>query len=219
MALSVGWRAFPQRYRKSDKRKADDAEYRASDKWARRVLGCIDCKDWPIWNYGSQRYDGRCAPCHKHLFPHDLRLRAEDTVKEYIDSHFKGFIHDHRIPTAHCDCNHLRRIDHRCLVGATLLCIETDEHHHRNYDKSDEDARYHDVMMTWGGKMCFIRFNPDGEGPPIEERLECLHSEMTRHIGRLERGENSPFLEVWHLYYPVGTNDYFEETAPAPEGL
>jgi hypothetical protein len=107
-------------------------------------------------------------------------------------------------------------------VGNTLLCIETDEHWHRYYDPDDEDARYHDVMMGHGGKLCFIRFNPDpfsrnDEGPPLEERLERLHSEITRHIGRLERGENTAYLEVWHLYYPAGQEDYYEETAP--EGL
>ncbi len=38
------------------------------------------------------------------------------------------------------------------------------------------------------------------------------------HIGRLERGENSALLEVWHLYYPEGTEDYCGD-AIAPEGL
>ena len=41
---------------------------------------------------------------------------------------------------------------------------------------------------------------------------------MTRHIERLERGENSALLEVWHLYYPEGTEDYCGD-AIAPEGL
>jgi hypothetical protein len=139
-------------------------------------------------------------------------------VRAYINSHFAGFIHDHQIPTAHCVCDHRRRIDHRREVGNTLLCIETDEHHHIYYDKDDEDARYHDMLMGWGGKLCFVRFNPDDEGPPLEERLERLRAEVLRHIGWLERGENSAFLEVWHLYYPEGTEDYCGE-AIAPEGL
>jgi len=115
------------------------------------------------------------------------------------------------MPTAHCVCDHRRRIDHRREVGNTLLFIETDEHHHRNYYKDDEDARYHDILMGWGGKLCFIRINPDGKGPPLEERLERLHAEITRHIGRLERGENSSYLEVWHLYYPRGSPDFYDE--------
>jgi hypothetical protein len=185
--------------------------------------GCFECSDWPDWQYGSKRYDGRCHRCHAHKFPDDPRLRAELIVREYINHNFKDFIHDHMMPTAHCDCNHLRRIDHRCVVGNTLLCIETDEHWHRNYKKDDEDARYHDMIMAWGGRLCFVRFNPDplsrnDEGPPLEERLERLHAEMTRHIGRLERGENTAYLEVWHLYYPEGWPDFYDETC-VPEGL
>jgi len=201
--------------------------------YRREKYGCVDCKDWPDWQYGSKRYDGRCPRCHKHKFPDDPRLRAEDAVRAYINANFKDFVHDHKMPTAHCVCDHRRRIDHRCVVGNTLLCIETDEHWHKNYDPDDEDARYHDVMMGHGGKLCFVRFNPDrfspdDEGPPLEERLERLHAEITRHIGRLERGENNSLLEVWYLYYPEGTPDFYDEnTSPylqedyeesAPEG-
>jgi hypothetical protein len=53
---------------------------------------------------------------------------------------------------------------------------------------------------------------------PNTARLERLHAEILRHIGRLERGENSAFLEVWHLYYPEGTEDFYDETC-VPEGL
>ncbi len=77
---------------------------------------------------------------------------------------------------------------------------------------------YHDVIMAWGGKLCFVRFNPNGDGPLLEERLERLRAEVLRHIGRLERGENSSYLEVWHLYYPEGTEDYYEEQSQ-PEWL
>jgi hypothetical protein len=188
-----------------------------------RNYGCIECREWPVdQQVGLPHYDGYCFRCFCHEFPHDERVknrgRVELRVRAYLNSHFSGFIHNHQMPTAHCVCDHRRRIDHRREVGNTLLCIETDEHHHRNYDKDDEDARYHDVLVAWGGKLVFIRINPDGKGPPLEERLERLHAEITRHIGRLERGENSAFLEVWHLYYPEGTEDYCGE-AIAPEGL
>jgi hypothetical protein len=143
---------------------------------------------------------------------------VEVKVCKFLNSNFADFVHDMPLKTAHCDCSHRRRVDHRRIVGNTLLCIETDEHHHSGYDKDDEQARYHDVMMAWGGKLCFVRFNPDGKGPALEERLERLHLEVTRQIGRLERGENSAYLEVWHLYYPEGTEDYYEE-ARAAEGL
>jgi hypothetical protein len=188
----------------------------------RKRRGCVDCKYWPDWRKGWPHYDNMCFRCFSRKFPDHpkvrVKQRAEDTVKAYINANFAGFIHNHEMPTAHCVCDHRRRIDHRREVGNTLLCIETDEHHHRNYDKDDEDARYHDMLVAWGGKLVFIRINPDGKGPPLAERLERLNAEITRHIGRLERGENSAFLEVWHLYYPEGTEDYCGESI-APEGL
>jgi hypothetical protein len=160
-------------------------------------------------------YDEHCYRCFSHKFPGHPKVRtkerAEDTVKAYINANFAGFIHNQKMDTAHCNCNHLRRIDHRREVGNTLLCVETDEHHHRNYDKDDESARYHDVLVAWGGKLCFVRINPDGKGPPIEARLERLRAEITKHIGRLERGENASYLEVYHLYYPEGTGDFYEK--------
>jgi hypothetical protein len=144
---------------------------------------------------------------------------VELKVRDYLNSHFAKFVHDQPLETAHCVCSHRRRVDHRRLVGNTLLCVETDEHWHRNYDPDDEDARYHDVLCAWGGKLCFVRFNPHkfnldnryDHGPPLEERLERLRAEVIRHIGRLERGENTSYLEVHHLYYPAGTPDYYEE--------
>jgi len=173
--------------------------------------GCVECKDWIDWRKGLPHYDGHCYRCFSHKFPgHEkvgTKMRVEHQVRQFIDTHFQEFVHDTPMHTAHCDCNHRRRVDHRRVVGDTLLCIETDEHHHRGYDPEDEQARYHDVIMAWGGKLCFVRFNPDGKGPPIEDRLEQLHAEMTRHIGRLERGENTSYLEVYHLYYPEGTPD------------
>ena len=156
-------------------------------------------------------YDGHCFRCFCEKFPtHEkvrTKARVELQVRAFIDTHFQDFVHDKPMHTAHCDCNHRRRVDHRRVVGDTLLCIETDEWWHRGYDQDDEQARYHDVLLAWGGKLCFVRINPDGRGPVIEERLERLRAEITRHIGRLERGENTSYLEVYHLYYPEGTPD------------
>ena len=185
-------------------------------------MGCVECKDWIDWRKGLLHYDNHCYRCYRRKFPDSEKVRAkeraEDTVKNYINRHFEGFAHDQKLPTAHCVCDHRRRVDHRRVVGNTLLCIETDEHHHRNYSPSDEDSRYHDVLMAWGGKLCFVRINPDGRGPKIEARLERLHEEISRHIGRLERGENTSYLEVWHLFYPEGTPDFYE-TLHKPEWL
>lgn len=180
-------------------------------KWERRVKGCLQCKDWPDWRRGLKHYDGLCYRCFSHEFPNHekvrTKVRAELQVRAFIDSNFAEFVHDKPMNTAHCNCNHRRRVDHRRLVGNTLLCIEVDEHHHRAYDPDDEDARYHDLIAAWGGKLCFIRINPDGRGPPLEQRLERLRAEITTHIGRLERHENTSLLEVYYLYYPKGTTD------------
>jgi hypothetical protein len=46
-------------------------------------------------------------------------------VRAYLNSHFAGFVHDQPIHTAHCVCSHRRRIDHRRLIGNTILCVET----------------------------------------------------------------------------------------------
>jgi len=136
---------------------------------------------------------------------------VEHQVREFLNSNFTDFMHDRPLHTAHCDCSHRRRVDHRRIVGNTLLCIETDEWWHRNYKKDDEQARYHDVIMAWGGKLCFVRFNPNGDGPLLEERLEHLRAAVMLHMRRLERGENTAYLEVHHLYYPEGTPDFYEE--------
>ena len=196
---------------------AQQQEYR------RTKLGCVECKSWPDWREGLPHYDGMCYRCFCEKFPtHEkvrTKVRVELQVRGFIDTHFEDFVHDKPMHTAHCDCNHRRRVDHRRLVGNTLLCVEVDEHHHRGYDKDSEQARYHDVLCAFGGRLCFVRFNPDGKGPPLEERLERLHSEITRHIGRLERGENTAYLEVWHLYYPKGTPDSYKEQCNPAEYL
>ena len=79
-----------------------------------------------------------------------------------------------------CDCSIRRRIDHRKLIGNTLIAVETDEFQHKRYDEQDEKDRYDDLYMAHSGKWVFIRFNPDpfiddkGERCklPIEDRFE-----------------------------------------------
>jgi hypothetical protein len=210
---------------------ANPEKYKTCSKaYILRKHGCIECKDWPDGQRGYSQYDGMCFRCFGRKFPHDERVksrgRIELRVRSYLDSHFPDFVHDTPIHTAHCVCSHRRRIDHRRLIGNTLLCVETDENFHQYYDPDDEEARYHDVIMAWGGKLCFVRFNPHkfnlddrcDHGPPLAERLERLRAEVTRHIGRLERGGNTAYLEVHHLYYPKGTPDLYEEQSK-PEWL
>jgi hypothetical protein len=164
---------------------------------------------------GNPKYKGNCASCFQHLFPNDplsFQIRSktkEIAVRDYINSCFEGFQHDTSLWTGNCDCTHRRRIDHRKLIGNTLLCIETDENQHRGYDENDEEIRYDDLFMLHGGKFVYIRFNPDKfknkDGntlnPMISTRLPFLKIEIQKQIKRIEHDENTDLLEVIKLYY------------------
>ena len=51
--------------------------------------------------------------------------------------------------------------------------------------------------------MIFIRFNPDGKGVEIEDKLERLVDEMQHQIELIERGENDGpgLLEIVKLFF------------------
>jgi hypothetical protein len=103
--------------------------------YERKKFGCIDCKEWPDGQRGYSHYDGYCWRCFSDKFKDDERVktrgRVELKVRSYLDSHFPDFVHDQPIHTAHCVCSHRRRIDHRQLIGNTLLCVETDKNFHK----------------------------------------------------------------------------------------
>ena len=138
----------------------------------------------------------------------------EEAVKQFINERFIGFHHDRPLEYGGCDCSHRRRVDHRKLINGTLLCVETDEFQHRGYDDIDEEHRYNDIAMVYGGKMVFIRYNPDpyrdGHGrrvdPVIELRFPVLERCMREQIKRIEDGENKDLLEVVHLFYDGAPN-------------
>jgi hypothetical protein len=94
-----------------------------------------------------------------------------------------------------------RRIDHRKLIGATLLCVETDEFAHKRYDAKDEEIRYDDLYMVHSGKWVFIRFNPDGKGVDMVDKLSRLIEEIGYQMNRIENEENTELLEVVKLFY------------------
>jgi len=166
-------------------------------------------------SYGNTKYKGYCAWCFQHLFPTDpltLQIRTktkEMLVREFIDNHFDGFIHDVPLYTPHCDCTIRRRIDHYRLIGNTILAIETDEHQHRGYDPEEEQMRYHDVYMGFSGKWIFIRFNPDGYkdhcgqriNPCLKDRLPTLFKMIETHIERIQREENTDMVEIHKMFY------------------
>ena len=168
---------------------------------------CPNCVNWIDSRGGRSKYDGYCATCFKVIFPEDERSKVvyrhtkEIRVRNEINSHFKGFIHDKPLYTGNCDCTHRRRIDHRKLIGNTILAIETDEFAHSGYDPLDEEIRYDDLYMIHSGKWIFIRFNPDGGRVDLEDKLEVLVRAIEEHIRRIESEENEGLLEIVKLYY------------------
>jgi len=169
---------------------------------------CPNCIDWIDSRSGSSVYDGYCATCFKEIFPNDERSKVvyrhtkEIMVRNIINENFDGFIHDKPIYTANCDCTHRRRIDHRKLIGNTILAIETDEFGHRGYDQKDEEIRYDDVYMIHSGKWIFIRFNPDTNvsKTDILDKLDKLVETINKCIYRIEKEENQELVEIIKLY-------------------
>jgi hypothetical protein len=175
------------------------------------------CKAVSCETQGNKNYKGYCTNCFQNLFPLDpltFQIRSktkEIAVRDFINAKFEGFQHDKSIwyNETVCDCTTKRRIDHRKLINDTLLCIETDENQHKSYSKTDEEARYNDIFMAFGGKFIFIRFNPDkykdknGKScnPMLVNRLPILEDEINKQIKRIETGENTELLEVIEIYY------------------
>ena len=170
---------------------------------------CPNCIDWVDSRSGSSDYNGYCATCFKHIFPSDERSKKiyihtkEIMVRNHINAIYDGFIHDTPLYTGGCDCTHRRRIDHRKLIGNTILAIETDEFAHRGYDTKDEEIRYDDVYMIHSGKWIFIRFNPDSNTCKIDiaDKLNKLVETIDECITRIERGENTDLFEIIKLYW------------------
>ena len=124
-------------------------------------------------------------------------------VRNIINNNFEGFIHDLPLYTGNCKCIHRRRIDHRKLIGNTIIAIETDEYAHSKYDKHDEELRYDDLYMIHSGKWIFIRFNPDLDSSKtnIEDKLKVLIQTIQKSIERINKEENTELLEIIKLYY------------------
>jgi hypothetical protein len=183
--------------------------------------GMIDIKNkkckanFCLGTRASIKFKGYCAPCYQHLFPLDpltyqIRSKTKEiATRDYINENFVGFQHDKPLFTGNCDCTSRRRIDHRILIGNTLLCVETDENQHKSYDKKDEEIRYDDLFMIHSGKFVFIRFNPDkyinknnkSVNPMLYTRLNILKEEIEKQIERIKKEENTELLEIIKLYY------------------
>ena len=170
---------------------------------------CPNCVLWPDARSGSDAYDGWCATCFKRVFPEDPRSAhvythtKEAAVRNMINEHFVGFTHDTTLYTGGCDCTHRRRIDHRRLIGGTMLAVETDEFAHRGYSATDEELRYDDLFMVFSGKWVWIRFNPDGgrDTPDFEDKLEVLRVTIENAIGEIEAGGSVELVSIVRLFY------------------
>lgn len=173
------------------------------------------CKNNDCLNCGNVKYNYYCTHCFANLFPNDpltfqIRTKSkENYVRDFLNQNYNGFIHDKPLWTGHCDCSQRRRIDHRLLIGNTLLCIETDENQHKRYDEKDEEIRYDDLYMLHGGKFIFIRFNPDNYinkngtniNTSMKKRMDDLSEEIDKQISRINNDENEELLEIIYLFY------------------
>ncbi len=176
------------------------------------ITGNIPC---PFRTTSNHKYKNYCTQCFRRNFPLDpltFQIRSktkEIAVRDFINANFEGFQHNARLQTGHCDCTIRRSIDHRMLIGNTLIAIETDENQHKAYDEMDEETRYDDLFMAHSGKWIYIRFNPDKyinaqgvrKNPMIATRLESLKTEIEKQIIRIEREENIELVERVYMYY------------------
>lgn len=149
------------------------------------------------------------------MFPTDpltfqIRSKSKEiAVRDFINAHFDGWSHDKPLYSGHCDCTIRRRIDHRVLIGNTLLVVETDENQHKSYNVMDEEIRYDDLYMAFSGKWVYIRFNPDkykskigkNKNPEISTRLRELKKQIEKQIKRIRKEENTDILEKLYMYY------------------
>jgi hypothetical protein len=55
--------------------------------------------------------------------------------------------------------------------------------------------------MVHSGKWIFIRFNPDGKGVDMVDKLERLVEEIQIQIDRIENDKNKELLEIVKLFY------------------
>ena len=174
--------------------------------------GTTEC---PYQRVGNRKYKHYCTECFRREFPLDpltfqIRCKTKEiAVRDFINEVFEGFQHDRILETGHCDCTVRRRIDHRKLIGNTILVIETDENQHKSYDQMDEETRYNDLFMAHSGKWIYIRYNPDkytskagkSKNPSIGTRLEILQKEIEKQMKKIELEKNTELIERVYLFY------------------
>lgn len=78
------------------------------------------------------------------------------------------------------------------------VCCECDEHWHRDKDRSCEEARMSELAEELGGKVVFLRFNPHGKGPPLQERFDRFR----RALETICASPPDHPVSVQYLFYP-----------------
>jgi len=166
---------------------------------------CVECKT----NNCALGFDNHCMNCFCIKFPIGIAtmrrdIRPEDRVRNEINANFAGFIHNKKLQSL--DRTHNRRIDHRLLIGSTIVAIETDEYAHVSYKKQAEDERYCDFMKTFSYKFVFIRFNPhanmesqDGK-TTFEHKLRILMDTIANQKDAIQKGLNVHKLYIVPLF-------------------
>ena len=140
-----------------------------------------------------------------NLTPKHHNVRIEHIVRQSIDNAFDGFIHNKIMDNA--PEYHLRRIDHRLLIGNTILAIETDENAHRSYKAEHEKQRYTEFISVFPYQFVFIRFNPhdnrekDDCKSSLEYKLSVLIKTIRDQMKRIEKMQNNHKLEIIWLFY------------------
>jgi len=209
---------------KKQKRYCRDCEGTAFCQHKIRKSRCFECGGKDLCNNkaglctqsGNKRFKGYCTFCYSHLFPNDpltatIRQKTKELqIRDFINKHYDGFIHDKTIYLGDsCDCTNRRRIDLRKIVGNTMIAIECDEEQHKRYDKKDQEARYNDMYMVFSGKWYYIRFNPDiyndkngyRINPPIQTRLIALKKAVDNAIVIIENGQNTELVTIEYMYF------------------
>jgi len=126
----------------------------------------------------------------------------ESLVREAIDNAFNGFIHN---KTMRGETE--KRIDHRLLIGNTILAIETDEFAHRHYGETKENTRYREFLSQTSHKFVFIRFNCDANRESssaktdFKHKLHVLLNTIAFQMSRIRNGQNILQLEIYTLFY------------------
>ena len=142
----------------------------------------------------------------------------ESLVRKAIDTAFGGFIHNKTFPGATDN-----RIDHRLLIGNTILAIETDEFAHRKYRETKENTRYADFLTQTSHKFVLIRFNCDANRESVanktefEHKLRVLLHNITFQVSRIGHGHNVQRLEIWKLFYCAYCSEHDRELCTCPQ--